>query len=61
MAHTLPPCEVIPYARFLEFQDRRRRIAAHVVELERPAPIDVSAVPAAAVAVRPQTPNGSQC
>lgn len=39
------PCEVIPYARFLEYQDRRPRLAAHVAEWESTATIDLNVAP----------------
>jgi hypothetical protein len=53
-------CEVIPYSRFLEFQAGRHRVAAPVVERERPTTIDVGVVSEPAAAERPQAPNGSQ-
>ena len=36
---------VILYSRFLEYQERRRRIAAELTERERPAPPPVEAAP----------------
>jgi hypothetical protein len=34
------PCEVIPYARFLVYQEQRRRIAGDPTERVRPVGVD---------------------
>ena len=39
---------VIPYARFLECQERRRRIVAELRRRDRPATSEADVVPAAA-------------
>jgi hypothetical protein len=39
------PCVVISYSRFLEYQDRRRRIAAVLISREGVPAIDLPAVP----------------
>jgi hypothetical protein len=54
-------CVLIPHGVFLEYQGRRRDKAAPQVEQDDPKTIDVDVVPAEAVAVLPQTPNGKQC
>jgi hypothetical protein len=35
------PCEVIPHARFVEYQDRRRKKAARPVEPDSSRTIDI--------------------
>lgn len=39
---------VIPYSRFRECQERRRRIAAELTRRDRPPTIDADVVPVAA-------------
>jgi hypothetical protein len=51
---------VIPYARFLEYQERRRRIEAESPQRDRPAAID-EVPPAAADPTSTPTLNGKQC
>jgi hypothetical protein len=45
---------VIPYSRFQECQENRRRLAAERVPRDRPAPIDADVAPVAAPTVSPQ-------
>ena len=52
---------VIPYARFLECQKQRRRIAAELTRSDRRPTIDADVVPVAAETASPQTLNGKQC
>jgi len=48
------PCVVAPYARFQEYQDRRRRTGADPIARSRPQAVgaDAVSVPAAAAAPR---------
>ncbi len=52
---------VIPYARFRECQERRRRITAELTGRDRPPTIDADVVPVAVETTAPQTLNGKQC
>jgi hypothetical protein len=52
---------VIPFARFLECQKRRRRIAVELTRRDRPPTIDADVVPVRAEVASPQTLNGQQC
>jgi hypothetical protein len=36
---------LVPYSRFLEYQDRLRRIAAELTQRDRPAKIDGDVMP----------------
>jgi len=56
-----PANVVIPYSRFLECQERRRRIAAELTRGDRPPRIDADVVPVAVETASPQTLNGKQC
>ena len=38
------PSVVTPYARFLEYQDRRRRTVLELIEHDQPQPADASVV-----------------
>jgi hypothetical protein len=52
---------LVPYSRFLECQDRRRRIAAELRLPDQPPTSDADALPAAAViaSAQPLTSNKS--
>lgn len=52
---------VIPYSRFLECQEGRRRLAAELMPRDRPPTIDADVVPVADETTSPQTLNGKQC
>jgi hypothetical protein len=48
---------LIPFARFLEYQDRRRKFAAELVQLDHPPTLDAHEmkVPAAIASAQPLT------
>ena len=48
---------VIPYSRFVECQERRRRLAAELMLLNPPRTIDAEVIPAPAGASVSQTAN----
>ena len=52
------PSVVTSYARFLECQDQRRRMATELIEGDRPRTIDAAVVPVPPVAACPPTPKG---
>jgi hypothetical protein len=51
---------VIPYSRFLEYQERRRSVPAELMLRDRPPTIDPDVVSVAA-GTAPQTLKGKQC
>jgi len=50
---------LVPYSRFLECQDRRRKIAAELTQRDQPPTTDADVAPAPAdmASVPPQTAN----
>jgi len=52
------PSVVTSYARFLECQDRRRRMATELIDGDRPRTVDAAVVLVPPVAACPPTPKG---
>jgi hypothetical protein len=54
---------VVPYSRFLECQDLRRRIAAELSRRDQPPTIDagVAPAPAGTASAQPLTANNAEC
>ncbi len=48
---------VISYSRFLECQERRRKVVSELALRDPPQPIEADVLPAAAEAVIPQVPT----
>ena len=55
-----PTSVVIPYSRFEECQERRRKLAAELMLLDRPRTIDAEVVPAPIEPELPQSANDNQ-
>jgi hypothetical protein len=55
-----PTSVVIPYSRFEECRDRRRRLAAELLVLDRPRTIDAEVVPGPREPALPQSANDTQ-
>jgi hypothetical protein len=55
------PCVVIPYARFLACQDRRRRMTVQLTKRDRPRTVDANVVFVPPIPESPQTADRKKC